>query len=100
MIKIIDSVNIEQAANKKVVSFCLFHNPNRPRDYLSGVFVNRKLIKKIYPDWTMRVYIRKDYPLEGITQIKKSVSIDIFIQKIIHVRFIFSISYNNFIVFL
>jgi hypothetical protein len=79
MIKIIDSVNIKQATNKKVVSFCLFHNTNTSRDYLSGVFVNRELMKKIYPDWIMRVYIKKDYPLEGIAQIKKCKDIELIV---------------------
>jgi hypothetical protein len=78
-LNIIDSNNIQSASKKKVASFCLFHNPNKPRDYLSGVFVNRELMKKIYPDWTMRVYIKKDYPLEGIAQIKKCKDIELIV---------------------
>lgn len=58
-----------EKSNKKVISFCLYGINNirdEKRNFLKGVYVNYELMKTIYPDWILRLYVPISEPIEYI----------------------------------
>jgi len=82
-IKIIDEININSQKNKKIISYCLYglnNERNRKRDFDKGVYVNYYYMKNHnYKDWTMRVYMPYNEPIDIINNIKKFGDIELIL---------------------
>jgi hypothetical protein len=61
--------SVKNKKSKKIISFSLYGS--NPR-YTDGALENAKLCKKIYPEWTMRVYYDNSVPKQIVAKLKAS----------------------------
>ena len=63
----INKIDLPQPSPNRVISYSLYGS--NPR-YTDGALANAKLIKEIYPDWSMRVYYDNTVPQKNIQQLR------------------------------
>ena len=81
-LKYVKCINIQPQSHKKIISFSLYGTTSqysKTRGFYKGIYVNYHSAKKLYPGWTVRVYMPFDEPAHIIDELSQIADLELIL---------------------